>query len=64
MLHNLDYIKFMEFIHFAALEKYHGLHGPLSVSKQGHSVLVNEWISAAKEFGFESSDPNGRQTSS
>ncbi|XP_035705374.1 oxygen-dependent choline dehydrogenase isoform X2 [Folsomia candida] len=45
------------------LEKYHGLHGPLSVSKQGHSVLVNEWISAAKEFGFESSDPNGRQTS-
>jgi choline dehydrogenase len=44
--------------------EFHGIGGPLSISKQSFQPTIDEWVEAGREMGFPSkTDPNGRQTS-
>ncbi|XP_035714028.1 glucose dehydrogenase [FAD, quinone] isoform X2 [Folsomia candida] len=43
--------------------KYHGTGGPLAVTPPLDEPIIKDWMSAARELGFQNSDPNAYQTS-
>ena len=43
------------------LGKYHGVGGPVTISRNDMPYLINEWLISGKERGYPITDPNAEQ---
>jgi tRNA G26 N,N-dimethylase Trm1 len=58
----LSRIKCQLYFFSFGVEKYHAKGGPLYVGKLKYNDLANHFVNAAKELGYNESDPNSEQT--